>query len=117
MDPKVRDLIQAALEKTQRGGLAWQSFDSNSFRAPAAGGYLHVQRGRFLLSAAGGEAVLRYAAQVTNPLGQVVAEADAVEGRNDDDFTALQGLFNAARTSALGGYQIIDSMLSFLRAG
>ena len=116
MDSKLHDLLQAAIEKTQSGELHWQPFGSESFRARIGPGNLHVQRVS-TTDASSGDLVntLRYSAQVSNVHGQVVAEAEATEGQNDTPLALLQGLFTAARTAGLGGYQVIDGMLQLLK--
>ncbi len=114
----MRDLLQAAVNKTQSGtnGLNWQAFDNDSFRARIGPGYLHVQRS-VVTDAGTGELInrTRYSVQVTNGVGQVVAEEEAIDGSEDSALPLLQQLFTAARTAGLGGYEVIDHMLQILR--
>src|SRR4051794_11941353 len=115
MDSKLRDLLQEVLSRTQAGRLSWQVFDSTAFRARVGPGSIHIQRAVIPDRVEAPET--RYSLQVANAQGQVIAEVDATEGRPDENLPILQDLFTAARTSGLGGYQVIDDMLRVLRAG
>jgi hypothetical protein len=117
MDSKLHQLLQTAVEKTARGGLRWKAFDDESFRAPIHPGYLHIHRGSTRIEGDDGEMLpaATYSIQISDGMGRVVAEEGAVEGGQDQDFPLLHNLFRAARTSALGGYQVIENMLSHLQ--
>ncbi len=116
MDSKLRELLQAAVSKTESGSLPWTAFDSESFRTRVGRGHIHVQR-TAAYDAGGNEVAsgYRYAVQVSNSPGQVVAEAEAREGDPDPDLTLVKSLFTAARTAGLGGYEVIDGMIHALQ--
>jgi hypothetical protein len=67
--------------------------------------------------ASGGDIIsaVTYSVQVSNSKGQVVAEVDATEGQSDPHLPLLKGLFTAARTAGLGGYEVIDNMIQVLQ--
>jgi hypothetical protein len=122
MDSRVRDLILAALEKTERGGLTWKAFDDETFRVPIATGFLHIRRGSTRLEDPEGEVtpVAVYSIQVSDAQGRVVAEEDVLPGVDGDgayNFSLSERLFRAARKSALGTDRVIDDMLQALRGG
>src|SRR5437868_6072613 len=111
MDDKIRDLLRAALEKTEAGGLKWAAFDSGSFRAMIGPGHLHIHRGTTQASHDGDNfyPVDTFSVQVTDAKGRVVAEAEVMEG--NDHFWLFDNLFNEARKSALGSDRVISDML------
>jgi hypothetical protein len=117
MDKKLHDLLEAAIDQTERGGLAWTAFDSESFRTKIGTGYLHIQRGSTKLSADGDDyfPADTYSIQVSDAQGRVVAEAGVVEGA--DGFQLFARLFQVARKSALATDRVIDDMLHTLRGG
>lgn len=116
MDSKLRNLLEVVVNRTRGGTLSWQTFGSEAFRARIGPGNIHVQRGTIAESSTEGGSTnaLRYSAQVSNAFGQVVAEAEAIEGHTDPQLPLLQSLFDAARTSGLGGYRVIEDMLQAL---
>lgn len=113
MDSKMRGLVDAAVKKTQSGTLNWTAFGGESFRSNVGSGRIHVQH--IFIEGVNGEPLNRYSVQVTNQTGQVVAEADATEGRPEEDAQLIRDLYIAARTSGLGGYQLLDNMLLALQ--
>lgn len=117
MDSKIRELVQAVRDKTERGGLRWKAFDAEAFRAAIGTGYLHIQRHWAPLREENGDggSVETYALQVSDGQGRVVAEEEVHEGVRDDGFSLVRDLFRVARIAALGGYKVIDDMLYVLR--
>jgi hypothetical protein len=115
MDSKLRDLLQAALDRTRSGKLSWQAFGSESFRARVGSGSIHIQRA--VIPDDDTPPATKYSVQVANALSQVVAEAEATEGRSEPNLPLLHNLFTAARTSGLGGYEVIDEMIRVLQIG
>jgi hypothetical protein len=115
MDNKIRDLLQAAIDKTGRDELSWTAFDSDSFRAKIGPGYLHIQRGSIQVSPDGVDfyPAVTYSVQISDAQGRVVAEAETREMR--EDFGLFGQLFEAARKAALGSDRVIDDMLHTLR--
>jgi hypothetical protein len=115
MNSKLRELVEVAIEKTERGGLEWIAFDSESFRAKIGSGHLHIQRGSTELSADGENfhPATTYSVQISDVQGRVVAEDEAAEGY--DGYTLFNRLFQAARKSALATDRVIDDMLHSLR--
>jgi hypothetical protein len=117
MDSKLRELMEVAIEKTERGGLEWTAFDSESFRAKIGSGYLHIQRGSTELSTDGEtfHPHVTHSVQISDAKGRVVAEDNATEGF--DGFVLFNRLFEVARKAALATDRVIDDMLHSLRAG
>ncbi|MBA4188405.1 MAG: hypothetical protein C0467_10410 [Planctomycetaceae bacterium] len=113
-DSKLRSLLEAAAEKTERGGLAWQAFDDESFRAAIGTGYVHIQRGSTQTADYDGDLhpATTYSVQISDAQGRVVAEDDATFGF--DGCGPFARLFEAARKSALGSDRVIDEMLHSL---
>jgi len=113
-DSKLRSLLEAAAEKTERGGLAWQAFDDESFRAAIGTGYVHIQRGSTQASDGDGDLhpVTTYSVQISDAQGRVVAEDDATVGF--EGFAPFARLFEVARKSALGSDRVIEDMLQSL---
>lgn len=115
MDSKLRELVDTVTKKTQRGKVHWRVSDSEAFRTQLGFGQLLVLRGNTTDFETG--KAYRYVVSITNSDGQVVLEAEATERQDDVTTLALfQALFDAARTAALGGYEVIDSMLEALEA-
>jgi len=117
MDNKLRELLDAAIEKTERGGLEWTAFDSESFRAKIGSGYLHIQRGSTEVSDDGEHFCSRttYSVQVSDSQGRVVVEDETIEG--DQGSALFSRLFQLARKSALSTDRVLDEMLRTLRGG
>lgn len=117
MDNKVRELLEVAIDKTERGGLEWTAFDSDSFRTKIGTGYLHIQRGSTEMSTDGDtyHPHVTHSVQISDSQGRVVAEDEATEGF--DGFALFNRLFNAARKAALATDRVIDDMLHSLRNG
>lgn len=116
MDSKLRELLQAALDKTNRGQLRWSAFSDESFRAAIGSGHLHLNRSWGPWTDDRGEEVSAetYFVQVSNGQGRVVVEGEAKEGVPQNGFELCRDLFRAARTAALGGYEVMDNMLRLL---
>lgn len=117
MDMKIYDLLEAAIEKSERGGLEWTAFDSESFRARIGTGYLHIQRGStpFVDDDGNSHPRTTYSVQVSDAKGRVVAEDETTEGF--EGFAPFNRLFQAARRAALASDRVIDDMLHTLRSG
>lgn len=117
MDNKIRDLLLAAFEKTERDELPWTAFDSVSFRAKIGPGYLHIQRGSIQVSPDGVDfyPAVTYSVQISDAQGRVVAEEETRESH--EGFDLFDQLFEAARKAALGSDRVIDDMLHTLRGG
>ena len=117
MDSKIHDLLEAAIEKTERGKLEWAAFDSESFRTRIGSGYLHIQRGSTELSEDGERFFPRatYSVQISDSQGRVVVEDQITAGFEGS--VILSKLFEAARKSALATDRVLDDMLHTLRGG
>jgi hypothetical protein len=117
VDSKLRDLLQAALDKTNSGAVEWTAFNSESFRARVGAGHLHIQRGSIPVETDERDRywVTTYAVQVSDAQGRIVAEADAREGT--ESFALFDRLFDTARKTALGSDRVIEEMLHTLRGG
>jgi len=117
VDSKMSALINAALDKTRAGGLAWKAFSEESFRTPVGTGYLHVRR--IWIPAEDDDRdptpEVRYSVQVSDARGRVVAEEDVPAHGPDGPGRLLTDLFGAARESALGTSQVLEEMLLALR--
>jgi hypothetical protein len=116
MDNRLRDLVEAAIEKTERGGLAWTAFDSESFRATIDPGHLHILRS-FSADDATDATTSMYFVQVSDAQGRIVSDDEAGPDRVGDakSFPLFDRLFQAARKAALGSDRVIDDMLHTLR--
>lgn len=115
MDSKLHNLLEAAVSKTEAGKLDWLVFDDESFRTKIGSGFLHIQRGTTELSSDGEtfSPYDTYTIQISDSQGRVVAEAQAVQNR--DDARLCNRLFEAARKSALKSDHVIDDMLRTLQ--
>lgn len=112
MDSKIRDLVKAATEKSLREKLKWHAIDTEAFRTQLGTGRLVILRTIAEMTSGN---VYRYVVSITDQTGREVAEAYAVEGvDSDSDVDELQKLFEASRTAAFGGHQLIDTMLKEL---
>ena len=114
VDSKIAELLQAALNRTNRGELKWQAFSGDSFRAKIGPGFLHIQKGSDQVSHDGVEfyPVVTYSIQVSDAQVRVVAEDETSQG--NEHYPLLHDLFLAARKSALGSDRVIDEMLDSL---
>lgn len=115
MDPKLVELFKAATEKSRAGTLKWLPVGPSSFRVKIGRGNLHVHRTE-VDPEPGTDSGVRviYLAQVSDHLGNTVAEAEEPESRGVPP-AMLQDLYTAARSSALGGNELIESMLGSLK--
>ena len=114
MDSKLANLISVVTQKTEQGKLAWKAFGSESFRVRVGDGNLHLQRAFVPVDETDSGQVNLYSIQVTDNLGRVVADATVNDRESIVDLDLLERLFTVARSSALGGYQVIDTMLKAL---
>lgn len=118
MEPKLQELVEAVTGKTSAGALTWRSFSDESFRVPIGSGYLHIVRDLTRVEDSDGDSrpARTYLVQVTDAQGRVVTEATATQGFGEGDYPLLDGLFDAARRSALQTEGVLDQMLATLRA-
>jgi hypothetical protein len=116
MDNKMREVLKAALDNTRAGTLSWEAFTPESFRARVGRGFLHILWGMITHDAEGNPvSVGQYTVQVSDGKGRIVADEDVLVTQQDGDSKLVQDLYRAARTSALGGYQVLDNMLDALK--
>ena len=117
MDNKLIELVQAASNRTARGGLVWTAFGDDSFRVAVGAGHLFIRRGWTRLHTDDDEryAATVYTVQVTDGQGRTVSDWEATEG--ETGYTSLDQLFQAARNAALKSDRVIEDMLQALQAG
>lgn len=117
MDSELQELVQAAIDETRRGGLAWKAFNDETFRAPIATGTLHVRREYVPVEneTGGYTDTPTYRVEVSDEQGRVVAEESAARGFSGQPFRPIAELFDEARKSALRPDRVIGEMLQALR--
>lgn len=108
IEKKIRELLEAACRKSEKGNLDWQSFSSEAFHAQVGSGRLHVRRTHVADEGFAPEITV----QVADGHGRVVSETHALPG--DEDFSLLNSLFESARKSALKSDRVLDDMLQSL---
>lgn len=119
MSELLQQLLQAAIDKTERGALAWTEFTPTSFRVAIGPNYIHIQRGssRFDGDDDYVASETKYSIQVTDELGRVVEDADVYQITPPNvGFQLADRLFRAARNTALKSNKVIESMLARLGA-
>lgn len=116
MDKKLVEVVQAVLRRSEHAphpSLSWESFDSESFRCQIGVGYLHVLRSTTNIREEDRTGGWIYTVQVSDFQGRVVTDAEVAPA--DPSYLLCEELFNHARRAALGGDQILDSMLQVLK--
>lgn len=86
MNDRIRDLVTAAITKTESGELKWTAFTSDSFRTKIGTGHLHIQRNyetreddpNPATGTSQSYSVQTYSLQITDAQGRVVAEEEAL---------------------------------------
>src|SRR5207302_1786943 len=104
MTDTMRELLNAALTRTEKGRLVWKAFNDETFRVAVGSGHLHIERTYLKTEDDDGDTVpvVSYSVRVSDAQGRVVEEEDVAPGAVRDDFALIDGLFRAARKSALG---------------
>jgi hypothetical protein len=114
MDKCLREVVEAARDKTRRGGQDWEPFGEETFRARVGTGTITVLKVAEPDDAPQ-DAPRTYLVSVYDRMGRTAATAEVGPSDAAGDYRAVEGLYDAAQESVLRPKRVLDEMLQVLR--